>query len=81
MAHEVLEVESAKVAVMDRPPRAQRDHQSPQPSSEPATFFEASRSQSPTMLSAPETERMHEIQRSAERDPQAYMEACRAEAR
>jgi hypothetical protein len=48
---------------------------------EPLTFFEASRSDAPMVLSESETARMWEIQRAAERDPKAYMEACRAKAR
>jgi hypothetical protein len=49
--------------------------------SEPLTFFESSRSDAPMMLSGAETARMWEIQQLAERDPKAYMEACRAKAR
>jgi hypothetical protein len=50
-------------------------------SREPRTFFEASRSNAPMELSSSETRRMQKIQRAAEDDPQAYMEACRAKAR
>ena len=46
---------------------------------EPLTFFEAS--EGPTVLSAVEAERMWAIQRDADTDPEAYMEACRAKAR
>jgi hypothetical protein len=48
---------------------------------EPSTFLASSRSDTPIVLSAPETERMWELQRLAERDPAAYIAACRAKAR
>lgn len=48
---------------------------------EPRTFLDASLHDGPVVLSAPETERMWEIQRSAERDPDAFIAASRAKAR
>jgi hypothetical protein len=48
---------------------------------EPKTFLEASLHDSPMILSAPETERMWEIQRASERDPKAFIEESRAKAR
>ncbi len=51
------------------------------PLREPGKFLEASKSSAPTVLSSAETSRMWEIQHAAERDPAAFMEACRAKAR
>jgi hypothetical protein len=48
---------------------------------EPPELLESSKSDLPTILSAAETKRMWEIQEAAERDPAAYIEACRAKAR
>lgn len=48
---------------------------------EPTTFYAASQSEAPMVLSASETKRMRKIQEAAESDTAAYMEACRAKAR
>jgi hypothetical protein len=81
----VLDADEAQVAVVSssakrpRTVRARTRRRKARPQ-EPATFYEASRSVSPTILSPAEVTRRQEIQRIAERDPEAYMEACRAEA-
>jgi hypothetical protein len=77
---ETLEVEQGNgdVAVM-------RDHDKPRGriagEPEPQTFPESAFSTAPTVLTPNQRHRLREIQAAADRDPQAYMEACRRRAR
>ena len=80
MGSDVLEAETSAVMGKASIP-ARLTAQSPAQGPEPKTFLEASRSQSPTMLTQGETDQVRAIQRAAEDDPRTYLEACRAEAR
>lgn len=85
MAQYVLDADEAQEPVVSSPAKRSRgvrdrtQHRRAKPQ-EPATFYEASRSASPTILSPAEVTRRVEIQRYVERDPEAFMEACRTEA-
>jgi hypothetical protein len=71
---DTLELEQGGIAVAQRPAKR---HATPLEEGEPQTFHELALSRAPSVITPKELRQMRKIQAEADRDPQAYMEACR----
>lgn len=71
---DILELEHGELAVAKRPLRRRARTSGER---EPQTFYESALSTAPTVLTPEEQHKLRKIQADADRDPQAYMEACR----
>ena len=74
---DILELEHGELAVAESPPRRRAGSSGER---EPQTFYESALSTVPTVLTPEQERQLRKIQADADRDPHAYMEACRRRA-
>jgi hypothetical protein len=71
---DTLELEQGGLAMAKRPAEG---HARLSGESEPQALYESALSAGPSVLTLEELRQLRKIQAEADRDPQAYMEACR----